>query len=158
MEGEVWRNPVRTLRTPEWVCAMYLFLLHFVWEMLQTPFYAEMAVMPHWPATLFCLRATIGDVAIGVAAFCAAALVQRSRGWFLEPTTVAVVAFVGVGVLATVALELHAFAQDRWSYSAVMPVVSVVGVGLVPLMQWLVLPWPLLFLLRRHHLGARSMF
>lgn len=133
---------------------MYLFLLHFVWEMLQTPFFAEMAAMPHWPATLFCLKATIGDVAIGLAAFAGGALVERSRGWFLEPSPMALIVYMLVGLAATVGLELHAVAQGRWSYSELMPVVPGLRVGVVPLLQWIVLPCAALFLLRRHHLGA----
>ena len=115
--GIVWKSPFLTLRTPEWVLALYLFLLHFVWEMLQTPFFAEMATMPHWPATLFCLRATFGDIAIGVAAFGSAALVQGSRGWFLAPTAKALLTFIVAGLLATLLLELHATTSGRWAYS-----------------------------------------
>lgn len=154
MNGVIWKNPFLTLRTPEWVLALYLLLLHFTWEMLQTPFFAEMATMPHWPATLVCLRATIGDVAIGVLAFSFAAWTQGDRGWFLWPTKRALLLFVVVGLLATVALEMHATAQGRWNYSELMPVLPGLGVGLAPLLQWLVLPWPALFLLRRHHVGA----
>lgn len=154
MAGLIWKSPICTLRTPEWVAALYLFLLHFVWEMLQTPFFAEMQTMAHWPATLFCLRATIGDVAIGVGAFCTAALMQRDRGWFLSPTRPGLLAFLAVGVAATIGLELNAIARGRWSYSALMPVIPGLNVGLVPILQWLLLPWPLLFLLRRHHVGA----
>ena len=36
-----------------------------------------------------------------------------------------------------------------------MPIVPGLNVGLVPIVQWLILPWPALFLLRRHHIGAR---
>lgn len=158
MSEDIWRNPIRTLRTPEWVAALYLFLLHFVWEMLQTPFFAEMQTMPHWPATLFCLKATIGDVMIGVTAFCTAALMQRDRGWFLSPTRRALITFIAIGVAAAIGLELHAIAQGRWSYSALMPIVPSLNVGLIPILQWLILPWPLLLLLRRHHVGARQLW
>jgi hypothetical protein len=115
-----------------------------------------MTTMPHWPATLFCLSATIGDVAIALAAFVAAALAQGSRGWFLVPSRHALLAYLLVGIVATVLFELHAIAQGRWAYSAMMPIVPGLGVGLVPITQWLVLPWALLFMLRRHHLGARD--
>ena len=64
-----WRNPLLSLQAPEWVLAMYAFLGHFVWEMLQTPFFAGMPTMAHWPATLMCLKATIGDVVIALAEY-----------------------------------------------------------------------------------------
>jgi hypothetical protein len=155
MSNGEWNSPLLSVRTPEWVLGLYAFLLHFLWEMLQTPFFADMTGMPHWPATLLCLRATVGDVAIALAAFAAAAAMQKSRGWFVAPARNALLAYVLVGVVATVALEIHATTQGRWSYSGLMPVIPGLGVGMVPLAQWLILPWPLLFLLRRHHLGAR---
>ena len=158
MAPPIWNNPLLTLRTPEWVAAFYLFLVHFVWEMLQTPFFAGMPAMAHWPATLVCLKATLGDVVIGVVAFAMAALVQRDRGWFLAPTWRSLAVFIGTGLLATVLLEWHALAQGRWSYGEMMPVVPGLGVGLLPLLQWIILPWPVLFLLRRHHLGAVSRY
>ncbi len=154
MNDALWRSPIVTLRTPEWVLALYLFLLHFVWEMLQTPFFDGMPAMPHWPATLFCLGATLGDVAIGLLSFGAAALTQRDRGWFLSPSLAAASVFIMTGLASTVVLELHATAVGRWAYSPLMPVLPGLRVGVVPLLQWVVLPPIALFLLRRHHLGS----
>lgn len=154
MSGAVWKSPFTSLRTPEWVAALYLFLLHFVWEMLQTPLFAGMATMQHWPATLMCLQATLGDVAIGVAAFCAAAFAQSDRGWFLAPRARALAVYIATGIALTIGLELHAIGQGRWAYAAAMPVIPGLRVGLIPIVQWLILPWVVLFLLRRHHAGA----
>ncbi len=150
-----WRNPLLSLRAPEWVLAMYAFLLHFVWEMLQTPLFAEMPTMAHWPATLFCLRATVGDVAIAVVAFGTVAALDGRRGWFLDPSRRSIVTYLACGVLLTIVLELHAvFWARRWSYSDLMPVIPALGVGLVPILQWIALPLATLFLLQRHHLGV----
>ena len=52
--------------------------------------------------------------------------------------------------LATIALEwLATNAWDRWQYAARMPTLPVLGTGLTPLLQWLVLPLLLLWLVRR---------
>lgn len=150
-----WRNPLLTVRTPEWVFAFYALLLHFFWEMLQTPFFAGMAAMAHWPATLFCLQATLGDVAITLVACLSAAAAARDRGWFIAPGRVELLLYMSSGLALTLALELHAVHWGkRWAYSAAMPVVPGVGVGLVPIVQWLVVPLVVLFVVRRHHLGA----
>lgn len=149
-----WRNPLLSLRAPEWVLAMYAFLGHFLWEMLQTPFFAGMPTMAHWPATLLCLQAAIGDVVIAVAAFAAVAFAGRNRGWFLARRARTLASFLLLGLAATVALELHAVHwAGRWSYSPLMPVLPILGVGVVPLVQWLVVPLLTLFLMQRHHLG-----
>lgn len=150
-----WHNPVLSLRAPEWVLVMYAFLLHFAWEMLQTPFFEAMAAMAHWPATLVCLQATLGDAAIALAAFGITAAVRHDRGWFLAPPAGALAIYLAAGLLITVALELHAvYWAQRWAYSSLMPVLPGVRVGLVPIVQWIVIPLATLFLLQRHHLGV----
>jgi len=53
------------------VAAFLLFaFLHFVWEILQVPFFAQMPATEHWEAIGMCLKATIGDVAIATCRFC----------------------------------------------------------------------------------------
>ena len=150
-----WRSPFVTLRAPEWVFAMYAFLMHFAWEMLQTPFFAGMSDMKHWPATLMCLKATLGDVTIALAATSLAGLAARDRGWFLASDIRGIGTYFGVGLALTIALELHALRTGRWAYSALMPTVPGLGVGLVPLLQWIVIPLATAFVVRRHHLGVR---
>ncbi len=155
MTGIHWRNPLLTVRAPEWVFAFYALLVHFFWEMMQTPFFQEMPAMAHWPATLFCLRATVGDVAITLVAYLMVAVVERDRGWFIEPVKGAVALYLGVGLVLTAGLEVHAvYWAHRWAYSPVMPIVPGLGIGLVPVVQWIVVPMVVLFVVRRHHLGA----
>ena len=150
-----WRSPFVTLRAPELVVAMHAFLMHFAWEMLQTPFFAGMSDMKHWPATLMCLKATLGDVIITLVAMSLAGLAARDRGWFLGPNIPSLGTYLGVGLGSTIALELHALRTGRWVYSALMPTVPGLGVGLVPLLQWIVIPLATAFVVRRHHLGVR---
>ncbi len=48
-----------------------------------------------------------------------------------------------IGVGLTVVIELlaqHGGWLAAWSYSAAMPVIPGLGVGLVPVLQWIVLP------------------
>ena len=150
-----WRSPLVTLRAPEWVFAMYAFLMHFAWEMLQTPFFSGMSTMEHWPATLLCLKATLGDVVIALAAMNLSGLALRDRGWFLAPEIQSLSVYLCVGLACTIALELHALWTGRWAYSSMMPTVPGLGVGLVPLLQWIVIPLATAFVVRRHHLGVR---
>lgn len=129
--------------------ALFGFLLNFVWELLQVPFYSGMERAPHWEATLFCLRATIGDVAIVVVAYGAVA-VRFGASWLAEPTVERLATFVGFGLLATGVIELlSVHLWGRWSYAAGVP--TVLGVGLPPVLQWVLLPPVILWLTRRHY-------
>lgn len=137
------------------VFAVFTFLFHFVWEILQAPLFARMPVMGHWQATLVCLKATFGDVGIALACFVAGAVADKSGTWFLNPSRTALSAYLSTGVLITIAFEWYAVHwAGRWAYSELMPVVPVIRVGLAPLLQWIVLPVAVLFFLRRHFLGV----
>ena len=41
-------------RQPEFGIVIFSFLLHFVWEYLQAPTYAEMMNLPHWEGVKLC--------------------------------------------------------------------------------------------------------
>ena len=113
--------------------------LHFVWEMAQGGRFASIAPLSFWRATFLCARATVGDVVITAVAFALAAAAARSFYWpaqnrLLMPLAI----FIAVGVAVTVAYEIHAVAVREWSYAETMPTVG--GVGLLPILQWLMIP------------------
>ena len=51
---------------PEVNIAIFAFLLNFVWEFWQVPFFEGMPTAPHWEAIKFCTSATVGDVALAL--------------------------------------------------------------------------------------------
>lgn len=134
---------------PEPTLALFGFLANFVWEMWAVPFYAAFATLPHGHAVLICTQATAGDVLILLAAFWAAALVGRGRHWLARPRPLPLAVFLAVGLAATVVLEYRATTVlGRWTYADSMPVLPGLGTGLVPLVQWLLLPPAILLLTR----------
>lgn len=146
-------RPKGGLATPEFNVALFAFLLNYPWEFLQVPFYAEMPTMTHWDAVRFCTRAALGDVLIALLAFWSVAAVRR-RAWIRCPDAPALFGFVAVGVVVTMGLEWHATVlQERWQYGELMPVLPLLGTGLAPLLQWLLLPPLIVWLARRQLLG-----
>lgn len=142
---------------PELPVAFFSFVLHFVWEFVQVPTYTGMAEMAHWEAIKLCMSATFGDVGFALTAFWMASAAARSRVWILRPTRVPVAIFVAVGILLTVGFEYYyTNISLRWTYSDLMPLVPPFGTGLSPLLQWLVIPPLVVWLTRRHLLGARA--
>ncbi|MFL5386430.1 MAG: hypothetical protein ACJ8GN_28255 [Longimicrobiaceae bacterium] len=124
-------------------------LLNFPWEMLQAPFFTALATAPHWAATLECARMAAADAVVVVACYGAASLASRSRWWLLRPSLPPLAVFVGAGLAFTICTEmLSVWRWKRWSYTPSMPVLG--GVGVVPLVQWTVLPPLTLWLARRH--------
>lgn len=139
--GVPWWQPWTSL-------ALFAFLLNFTWELLQVPFYRGIGDAPHWRATLFCLRASGGDVLIAGVAYGAVAA-AAGRLWLARPTWGRVTAFLGAGLAVTAAIEwVSVYALGRWAYAEGVPVV--LGVGLPPVLQWILLPPTFLWLSRRH--------
>jgi hypothetical protein len=141
---------------------IFAFLLNYPWEFLQVPFFAGMADAPHWDAVLFCSWAALGDVVIMLVAFWAVAVVVRSRKWVLRPDVAQVLGFVGVGLLFTVVFEwLATEVLNRWQYAEIMPTIPVLGTGLTPVLQWILLPPLTVWFVRRqiyghtHEVGLR---
>lgn len=129
----------RLLDAPELNVLVFAFLLHGPWETMHFPFYEGVGSTPHRQAALVCGAASVGDAVIALLAFWAvAAGMQGGRRWLRSPSRAHVAAFTGVGILITAILEIVFTAiWPRWAYSDAMPVL--LGVGLVPIAQWLLL-------------------
>lgn len=145
------------LRWPELALAGFAFLLNFPWEIIQSPLFVGMASMPHGDALQYCTRAAFGDAGIMVIAFWTVAAVSGSgRGWLQQSGPMPIAIFVIVGVLITTVIEVLATSGrwlEGWTYSADMPVLWGVNVGLVPILQWIILP-PVAVLLTRRQLRS----
>jgi len=141
------RNP---FDLPEVNVALFAFLLNLAWEFWQVPFFRDMAALSHWEGIKLCSLATAGDALIAVAAFRLAARAGRGRDWFLAPARREMAVFLLTGVAATVLFEaLATRVLDQWQYGAAMPVLPVLGTGVVPVVQWLVIPPLVLWFVRR---------
>lgn len=144
-------------RLPEFNVVVFALLLNYPWEFLQVPLFADMPQTAHWDAIRTCTRATLGDAVIMLIAYWAVGLVARNRSWVLSPSTARILMFAATGVLITIAIEMLAVAGiwlGGWRYSSLMPVVPGIGVGLSPLLQWVVLPPLVVWFSRRQILGS----
>jgi len=135
---------------PELNVAIFSFLLNFVWEMWQIPFFAAMPNDPHWVGVAACTQATFGDAAISLVAFWILAALARSRWWIIDSSPSQVAGFVAVGVVITIILEALATGPlERWSYTPSMPTLPILRTGILPLFQWILLPPLTVWFVRR---------
>ena len=137
---------------PEFNVAVFALLLNYPWEFIQTPLFAGMAKAPHWQAVQGCTRAAFGDAAIALCAYWVVAVAYASREWIARPTTRQVLLFETVGMLITVAIEwlaVHGLWLTAWAYAPAMPVIPGMDIGLVPVLQWLVLPGIVVAIVKR---------
>lgn len=130
------------------------FVLNFIWEISQGPLYAA----PHDTHSrlkmtfygLICLWASLGDVVITLISYLIAAGIARDFAWLMRPLKGRLFAPLAVwlisGLLITARLEHQAVATGRWAYGPLMPTIG--GIGLAPLLQWVVVPLVWLWLMR----------
>ena len=143
------------LQAPELILAIFAFLLNLPWELWQVPYFRGMADAPHWLGVKVCMQATFGDMGMALTAFWIAAVFARTRSWILRPRKRDISIFVGAGVLTTILFEILATGPlKRWAYTDAMPRVPIIGTGLLPLLQWLLIPPLLLWFVRRQIEGS----
>jgi hypothetical protein len=149
--SQPWRRVGRFFATT----VLASFVLNEVWEMAQMSAYVETAGHS-WMSTLgLCTLAAVGDVGIILGIYAAGALAAGDLfwGWRGRWNIYATVAVLGLAYAALV--EHAALAAGRWSYTEGMPVVSVLGAGLWPLLQMTLLP-PFTFLFARWWAGRSA--
>lgn len=141
--------------TPEFNIVMFALLLNLPWEFLQVPFFAGMPSADHWDGVKTCARATLGDAVIMLMAYWGVAL-RAGRYWLAKHRLVHLAVFVGIGITITIAIEMLALAgvwMDGWSYAETMVTLPLLGVGVTPILQWLILP-PIALWFSRRQTGA----
>lgn len=132
---------MRKFSAPEINLSIFGFLLNFVWEIWQAPLFKDMDSLTHFEVTLHCTQAAFGDVVILLVAFWIIVLISKSRHWIIHPKTIQVIGFIVIGVVITMVFEAIAVhVLNRWQYAAVMPTLPILGTGIAPILQWLIIP------------------
>jgi hypothetical protein len=117
-----------------------LAICSLVWEVVQLPLYTLWADPRPAYIAYAVVHCTAGDVLIGMAALFLALILNGAgerAGW---PENRIVIWTIVAAVAYTVWSERINLAQGNWTYSAWMPVLPGIDVGLAPLLQWIVVP------------------
>ncbi len=156
-EHRVWQ-PWTTL-------AAIAFPSHWLWEMLQAPLYAGMLQMSWYDATRLCTIASAGDVFITLVAYAIVAALASNRFWAFPLQSSPLqssqsrpqyrsIAVRQIGLYLVIGIVITAIAEffnitflHRWAYGPGMP--ELLGFGVAPLAQWVVVPVLIVWLARR---------
>ena len=143
------------LNPPEIDISIFGFLLNFFWEIWQAPLFQSMDTLTHSEATIQCTLAAFGDVVILLVAFWMIALTAKSRHWIVLPKKTQIIGFIAIGIVITVVFEAIAIhVLNRWQYATVMPTLPIIGTGIAPILQWLIIPSIIVFMMRRRGKNA----
>ena len=113
---------------------------HFVWEAAQLPLYTLWHTGTPREILSALFHCTGGDILITAVTLALAGTLARhfhwpSFGWRMVLTAIV------LGAAYTVFSEwLNIEIRRNWSYTAAMPVLPLLGTGLTPLLQWVVVP------------------
>jgi uncharacterized protein (TIGR03382 family) len=132
--GETWRFVA--IRYAPWLAA-----LNLAWEVAQLPLYTLWRHGSPGEIVYSVLHCTVGDVLIGVSALLMALALTRAGSVMAWRTRRILPAATALAVAYTVFSEwLNTEVRGTWAYTDQMPTLPIVGTGVAPLLQWLLLP------------------
>ncbi len=121
------------------------------------PWFTGMAEASHGSVIGLCIRATGGDILILLASFWLSSIICGHRQWLLKGEQKPAGILIITALVVTIILEWLATGPlERWAYTDSMPMIPLLGVGLSPLLQWLLLPPLIMWLTRRHMLSHNA--
>lgn len=126
--------PVAKLLT---LAALLSGVFHIVWENAQAPLFA--GYQNFWQHFWICLAVIPGDVALTLLVYGVIALVRRQVSWATSARRSDLLIAALLGAALAVGFERHALATERWAYTAAMPLLPGLGVGLTPVLQMAIL-------------------
>lgn len=145
-----WANCL--LSAPETNIFLFAFLLNFVYEVWQAPYYEFYGAPSLADKIKDLTHCSFGDAVIILISALFVSLLARSRYWVLKPTRKLMLLFTSVGLVTTLVIETY-----RVNVSKVygVPVLAVPGLGMSSLavLQWIILPPLILAMARRHLVG-----
>ena len=144
----------RWLNTPELNVAIFSFLLNFFWEIRQMPYFRVSSEFSYTDIINNCTLATFADAGISVTAFVTVAAIAKSRRWIFRPNWWQVGIFILMGIIITIITDVIATkVLNLWQYGEAMPTLPVLGTGLSPLLQWLIIPPLIIWFVKRQLLS-----
>src|SRR5271169_5582712 len=113
---------------------------HLFWETAQLPLYTLWRTGTPREIVTAVIHCTGGDILITTVTLAVAAALARLFRWRALGWRMVFTAII-LGAAYTVFSEwLNVEIRRSWSYTAAMPVFPLVGTGLTPLLQWLIVP------------------
>jgi len=113
--------------------------LNLIWEIAQIKAYdfPETSLMTD---VIGCFVPTLGDGLMTLIIFWSGWAIFQDSQWILNPRLKSYLLMSAVGLLLAVIVEWNAFRTGAWGYNEQMITTPILGVGLFPVLQMLLLP------------------
>lgn len=130
-----------------WLAALRRYLVfaavaHLVWEIAHLPLYTIWSAGSAREIAFAVLHCTGGDVLIAAGSLLGALFLVGHPGWPHEGFGRVAAVTVAAGLAYTVFSEwLNTEVRGNWAYADLMPTLPLIGSGVSPLAQWIVIPF-----------------
>ena len=115
------------------------FVLNLAWEIAHVRLYTIWAEADGTGVAWALLHCSIGDVVIALTMFVLAGIALWRADWpASRPWTGSVIVVIGAMAFTAWSEWYNVYGAGNWGYTASMPMIF--GIGLSPLLQWLILP------------------
>jgi len=131
--------------------------LSLIWEFGHFPFYTLWDAGSVGEIAFAAVHCTAGDVLIGAGALMLALVATRAgppETWQFAPIAAVVVMFSASYTIFSEWMNVEV--RESWVYAREMPTLPLLGTGVTPLLQWLVVPTLSLWLALRPTRAARA--
>lgn len=141
--------------TGNWLAALTAYILtsigvHLTWEILQLPLFTIWSTEGPRQIAFAIVHCTVGDTVIAITALSVALILVGHQNWPVRSYRQVLFITVVLGVGYTIFSEwLNVTVRGNWAYAPDMPVLPILGTGLAPLLQWLLVPLAALSSARR---------
>jgi len=123
-------------------------VLHSFWELAQLPLYDLSNDPDRARIVAYLLHCVLGDVLIATVLFVLTSMVLRSLDWPLANPWRGGSLVISLGLAYTAFSEWYnVYETKAWSYAPPMPLIG--GIGLTPMLQWIVVPALMIMTIRR---------
>ena len=115
------------------------FVLNLTWEIAHVRLYTIWAAADGLTVAWALFHCTLGDVVIALTMFALAGMVLWRADWpASRPWAGGMIVVIGAMTFTALSEWYNVYRAGSWGYTASMPLIF--GIGLSPLLQWLILP------------------
>jgi hypothetical protein len=132
--------------TGNWLDALRAYIItsicaHLAWEILQLPLFTIWSTEGPRQIALAIVHCTGGDTVIAITALSFALILVGHQNWPEQSYRQVLFVTLVLGVGYTIFSEwLNVTVRGNWAYAPDMPIVPILGTGLSPLLQWILVP------------------
>lgn len=118
---------------------IFSFLINLAWEVSHSLLYkttTEMSVAEYVPRIL---QASAGDIIMILFIFLGISALNKSFSWKINNKKNILLSII-FGLIISISFEFYAQYTNRFEYNSSMPLIPLIGIGLTPVLQMVIIP------------------